>query len=74
MDGFNNDENGRCFELGYILSVHCREEGGIGLNIPDDQEISRGPRDVLRAKPEGHLNGRGKSRGRRGCSRPFSHY
>ena len=25
------------------VSVHCREEGCIGLYIPDDQEISRGP-------------------------------
>ena len=38
-----------------IVSVHCREEGCIGLYIPDDQEISRGPRDVPRAKPEGNL-------------------
>ena len=36
-------------------------EGGIALYIPDDQEISRGPRDVLRAKPEGHLESLGKS-------------
>ena len=40
---------------GENVSVHCREEGCIGLYIPDDQEISRGPRDVARAKPEGHL-------------------
>ena len=33
--------------------VHCREEGCIGLYIPDDQEISRGPRDISRA--EGNL-------------------
>ena len=25
--------------------VHCREEGYIGLYIPDNQEISRSPRD-----------------------------
>ena len=30
------------------------------MYIPDDQEISRGPRDVPRAKPEGHLEGRGR--------------
>ena len=73
-----------CREEGCIVYVHCREEGCIGLYIPDDQEISRGPRDVPRAKPEGHLEGRGKSRGRRGCAsqyiptrgsvRPFSHH
>ena len=38
-----------------IVYEHCREEGCIGLYIPDDQEISRGPRDVPRAKPEGHI-------------------
>ena len=31
-----------------IVYVHCREEGCIGSYIPDDQEISRGPRDVPR--------------------------
>ena len=36
-----------------IVYVHCREDGCIGLYIPDDQEISRGPRDVPRA--EGNL-------------------
>ena len=51
-----------------IVYVHCREEGCIGLYIPDNQEISRGPRNVLWAKPEGHLESRGKSRGRRGCT------
>ena len=40
-----------CREKGCIVYVHCREEGCIGLNIPDDQEISQGPRDVPRAKP-----------------------
>ena len=44
-----------------IVSVHCREDGCIRLYIPEDQEISRGPRDVPRAKPEGHLEGQGKS-------------
>ena len=29
------------------------------MYIPDDQEISRGPRDVPRAKPEGHLEAKG---------------
>ena len=43
--------------LGDIVYIHCREEGCIGLYIPDDQEISRGPRDVPRAKPEVHLKG-----------------
>ena len=46
MSGFSEMKN--------ILYVHCREEGCIGLYIPDNQEISRGPRDVprdiLRAK------------------------
>ena len=36
-----------------IVYIHCREEGCIvyvhWLYIPDDREISRGPRDVLRA-------------------------
>ena len=36
-------------------SVHCREEECVGLYIPDDQEISRGLRDIPREKPEGHL-------------------
>ena len=36
-----------------IVSVHCREEGCIGLYIPDDRENSRGPRDISRA--EGNL-------------------
>ena len=42
---------------GSIVYVHCREEGRIGLYIPDDQEISRGPRDVPRAisRAEGNL-------------------
>ena len=41
----------------YTVSVHCQEEGEIGLYIPDDQEIFRGPRDVLKVKPGGHLKG-----------------
>ena len=48
------------------MAVHCLESGWIGLYIPDDQEISGGPRDVPRTKPEGHLEGQGKSWGRRG--------
>ena len=36
-----------------IVYVQCWEEGRIGLYIPDDQEISRGPRDISRA--EGNL-------------------
>ena len=76
-----------CIELKYVIvSEHCREEGCFGLYmyIPDDQEISQGPRDVPGAKPEGHLEGRGKSQGRRGGAtqyipplgsvRPFSHH
>ena len=27
----------------YVVSVHCGEDGCIGLNIPEDQKISRGP-------------------------------
>ena len=46
-------------DSGGIVYVHCREEGCIGLYILDDQEISRGPRDVPRAKPEGNSEGRG---------------
>ena len=36
------------------------ESGCIGLYIPENQEISRGPRDVLRTRPEGHLEGLGE--------------
>ena len=43
-----------------------QDEGGIEKSIPDAREISRDPRDFPRAKPEGNLEGRGKSRGRRG--------
>ena len=49
-----------------IVSVLHQDEGGIGKSIPDAREISRDPRDFPRAKPEGNLEGRGKSRGRRG--------
>ena len=49
-----------------IVSVLHQNEGGIGKSIPVAQEISRDPRDVLGAQPEGHLEGRGKSRGQRG--------
>ena len=50
----------------HIVSVLHQNEGGIGKSIPDAQEISRDPRDFPRAKPEGNLEGLGKSRGRRG--------
>ena len=50
----------------YIGSVLHQDEGGIGKSIPDAQEISRDPKDFPRAKPEGNLEGRGKSRGQRG--------
>ena len=46
------------YNINYIVSViRCREEGCIGLNIPDDQEISHGPRDALRniSRAEGNL-------------------
>ena len=42
-----------------IVSVLQQEEGGIGKSIPD-------ARDFPRAKPEENLEGRGKSRDRRG--------
>ena len=38
-----------------------QDEGGIGKSIPDARKISRDPRDFPRAKPEGNLEGRGKS-------------
>ena len=44
-----------------IVSVLHQDEGGIGKSIPDGQKISRDPRDFPRAKPEGNLEGRGKS-------------
>ena len=50
----------------YTVSVLHQDEGGIGKSIPDAQKISRDQRDFPRAKPEGNLKGRGKSRGRRG--------
>ena len=37
-----------------------------GQYIPDSQKIFRDPRVIPRAKPERNLEGRGKSRGRRG--------
>ena len=42
--GWINDERmaAHCLESGYLEFVHCREEGCIGLSIPDHQEISRG--------------------------------
>ena len=57
-----------------IVSVLHQNEGGIGKSTPDAQEISRDPRDVPRVQPEGHLEGRGKSRGQIpifGGVRPF---
>ena len=51
-----------------IVYVHCREEGCIGLYIPDDLKISLSPRDVPRASPSGHLSGLRKSLGRQGCT------
>ena len=47
-----------CLQLGYIVSVLHQDEGGIGKSIPDDQKISRDPRDFPRAKYEGNLEGR----------------
>ena len=44
------------------VSVLHQNEGGIGKSIPKAQEISGDPR----AKPEGILEGQGKSRGKRG--------
>ena len=38
--------------------IHCREEGCIVLYIPEDQEMTQGPRP----KPEGHLKGQGEWR------------
>ena len=38
-----------------------QNERGIGKFIPDAQDISRDPKDFLRAKPEGHLEGGGTS-------------
>ena len=35
------------------MAVHCLKSGWIGLYIPDNQEITRGPRDISRA--EGNL-------------------
>ena len=51
---------------GRIVSVLHQDEGGIGKSIPDARKISRDPRDFPRAKPEGNLEGRGKSGGQRG--------
>ena len=49
-----------------IVSVLHQDEGGIGKSIPDGRKISWDPRDFPRAKPEGNLEGRGKSGGQRG--------
>ena len=43
--------------LSSVYVVHCREEGCIALYNPDNQEISRGPKDFQSAKPEGNLGG-----------------
>ena len=50
-----------------IVSVLHQDEGGIGKSIPDGRKISRDPRDFPRAKPEGNLEGRGKSERVEGC-------
>ena len=52
--------------FGNIVSVLHQDEGGIGKSIPDAQKISRDLLDFPRAKPEGNLEGRGKSGGRKG--------
>ena len=44
-----------------IVTALHQNEGGIGKSIPDAQKISWDPRDFPRAKPEGNLEGRGKS-------------
>ena len=49
-----------------VVSVLHQDEGGIGKSIPDARKISPDPRDFPRAKPEGNLEGRGKSGGQRG--------
>ena len=49
-----------------IVSVLHQDEGGIAKSIPDGRKISQDPRDFPRAKPEGNLEGRGKSGGQRG--------
>ena len=54
------------FIVQFIVSVLHQDEGGIGKSIPDARKISRDPRDFPRAKPEGNLEGRGKSGGQRG--------
>ena len=53
-------------QVSWIVSVLHQDEGGIGKSIPDARKISRDPRDFPRAKPEGNLEGRGKSGGQRG--------
>ena len=57
--------------MNHIVSVLHQDEGGIGKSIPDVKEISWDPRDFPRAKPEGNLEGRGKSRGRMGWISQF---
>ena len=49
----------------YNVYVNCSEDVCIGLyNVHShDQEISEGPRDFLRTKPDGNLEGQGKSCG-----------
>ena len=41
----------------WIVSVLHQNEGGILKSLPDAQEISRDPRNILRAKPEGGGDG-----------------
>ena len=50
-----------------IVSVHCWKEGWLGLYIPDDQEISWGPIDVLRGCTTQCIL-------TRGSEWPFSHH
>ena len=38
-----------------ILYIHRREEGLIGLYIPDDQGIPRGPRHIPGVKADGKI-------------------
>ena len=55
-----------CKNLWMNVFVLHKNEGGIEKSIPDAREISRDPRYFPRAKPEGNLEGRWKSLGRRG--------
>ena len=44
------------------MAVHCREEGCIGLYIPDGEEISYGPRDISRAEGNLEVGGDGEDK------------